>query len=174
VRHILDEGMRGAQELQQQQACTGSSSSRQPGSPQWPLMYSWHNKRYLGAAHGEDSGRVSSPEGAMGGMTVISYAVLVYHARAGRGGWDQGGGGMRALGRCAAHGDSMRSAYQCSFGSVGRGRVASFIYVQWALMHSWHDKCYLGAAHGETIHVDAYEYICALLCRHWGECFCVC
>jgi hypothetical protein len=56
VRHLLDEGMLGAAQLQQQHGAAvqqyrgGSSSS----SASWGLMYSWHGKRYLGAAHGEE------------------------------------------------------------------------------------------------------------------------
>jgi hypothetical protein len=58
VRHLLDEGMLGAAQLQQQQGAAvqqytaGSSSSS--SSAGWGLMYSWHGKRYLGAAHGEE------------------------------------------------------------------------------------------------------------------------
>jgi hypothetical protein len=52
VRHILDEGLAGAAELQQRTGSSSSSSSGQSGG-NWALMYSWHNKRYLGAAHGE-------------------------------------------------------------------------------------------------------------------------
>jgi hypothetical protein len=61
VRHLLDEGLLGAARLQQEQGSTvqqyaagGSSSSSSSSSSGWGLMYSWHGKRYLGAAHGED------------------------------------------------------------------------------------------------------------------------
>jgi len=72
VRHILDEGMRGAAALQQQQqqhsgqqlstpVAAFSAAERGPtaaaGGVSYGLMYSWHNKRYLGAAHGEGTGR---------------------------------------------------------------------------------------------------------------------
>lgn len=106
MRHILDEGMRGAQELQQQQAGTASSSSSQrPGSPQWPLMYSWHNKHYLGAAHGESVCHVLCFS-AGGGAVRVGGGVQV---------------GACTVGRCAAHGGSMRSASECSVASAGRG-----------------------------------------------------
>jgi lipopolysaccharide export LptBFGC system permease protein LptF len=57
VRHILDQGLSGAMELreqqQQQQQPQGKGSGGSSSSITWTLMYKWHNKRYLGAAHGE-------------------------------------------------------------------------------------------------------------------------
>lgn len=53
VRSLLDEGMQGAARLQQEQG-TAVQQYAAPGSSSggWGLMYSWHGKRYLGAAHG--------------------------------------------------------------------------------------------------------------------------
>lgn len=65
VRSLLDEGMQGAARLQQEQG-TAVQQYAAPGSSSggWGLMYSWHGKRYLGAAHGEEPACIANAWGA--------------------------------------------------------------------------------------------------------------
>eukprot|EP00879_Flechtneria_rotunda_P018916 GHRR01019854.1.p1 GENE.GHRR01019854.1~~GHRR01019854.1.p1 ORF type:complete len:297 (+),score=90.35 GHRR01019854.1:3715-4605(+) len=55
--HILNEGLRGGAELRQSAAGGGGSrrstdENLSSAAGSWDLMYSWHGKKYLGAAHG--------------------------------------------------------------------------------------------------------------------------
>ena len=48
---LLEEGQTGAAKLAEQEGSSSSSSIK------FGLMYNWHDKNYLGAAHGKHKGR---------------------------------------------------------------------------------------------------------------------